>query len=51
MFNEQEQEVNKNRNICYDLQGKYNMSIEDLRIFVDSAIKGWVKDNVLKNRQ
>jgi hypothetical protein len=41
MFSKEEQEANKNRNICYDLQSKYNISIEDLRILVDAAIAGW----------
>ena len=45
LFTEEEQERNRNANICYDIQTKYNMTIEDLRLLIDCAFLAWGKDN------
>jgi hypothetical protein len=43
MMSKEDQKEIKNRNICYELQGKYNIPMEDFRTFIMAAIKGWEK--------
>lgn len=38
---DRERESIKHRNICYSLQSKYNISIEDLRTLTESSFIGW----------
>ena len=50
MCTEEEKEQIRNRNICYDIQEKYNMTIEDLRLLIDSAFLGWRKKESNDNK-